>query len=133
MFQPTKILMMLSITLIVGYPSITISSEESYDSPAGRWKTKWQNNTRWKPSSLTFNNEKTAFYKGGRVVFFAASDQGKWDGYWIGKKKGKCLEKKEGSSNWGKATFQFNETYDKFKGSWDFCGKGLAYGWNGKR
>ena len=82
---------------------------------------------------MTFNDEKMAIFRGGRIVFFATSDQGKWEGYWVEDKTGKCSEKKDGSSSWGKATFQFNETYDIFKGSWDDCGKGLTHGWNGKR
>ncbi len=133
MFRPAKILALLSFTLITGYASTIFSSEEIYDSPTGKWKTKWQFNTRWRSSSLAFNDENLAFYNGGRIVFFAKSDQGKWEGYWVEGGTGKCSEEKEGSRNWGKATFQFNESYDKFKGSWDECGKGLEYGWNGKR
>jgi hypothetical protein len=31
------------------------------------------------------------------------------------------------------ATFQFNETFTEFNGTWDVCGEGKRFAWAGRR
>jgi hypothetical protein len=92
------------------------------------------------PFSLTIIDEKSARYRSaradsrGRIIFTSIGSEGRWEGYWIGSKPANvCLENREGSRNWGLVIWEFDETYSRFKGTWDYCGEGRKYLWNGRR
>jgi hypothetical protein len=83
---------------------------------------------------LTIVDETKATYTigNGRIFFYAIDDQRKWEGYWVQEGYG-CADKKDGSNYWGVVTFQFNETYTRWKGELDFCGEGRKFPWDGFR
>jgi len=75
----------------------------------------------------------TTTFKNGRIFFYAIDDQGKWEGHWVAETyKRHCSDKKHGSNRWGVAIFQFNDAYNSFKGTWDFCGDDVTYFWDGR-
>ena len=67
------------------------------------------------------------------VEFFATDDPRTWKGYWIAEDHTSCLEKKGGINSWGETIFHFNETYTRYKGTWDYCGEGSKYSISGVR
>jgi hypothetical protein len=85
---------------------------------------------------MTIIDEKKATYTyaNGRIFFYAIDGQDKWKGYWVEDSGAHdCSEKKDGSTDWGVAIFQFNDAYNEFRGELDFCGVGSKYPWSGVR
>ena len=126
---------LLSTILITG--CATSQSGKSFDSAMGEWS--W---TFGAPSGRTYSGEMTIIdetkatytFRNGRIIFYAKDDQGKWEGHWVAETyKRHCSDKKHGSIRWGVAIFQFNDAYNSFKGTWDFCGDGVTYFWDGSR
>ena len=111
--------------------------EKSFDSAVGEWS--WQLEAykgQWYGGKMMIIDEAKATYtyQDGRIFFYAIDNQGRWEGFWVENSGArKCAEKKYGSTDWGVATFQFNEAYSKFAGKWNFCGKGEKLEWNGAR
>ena len=83
--------------------------------------------------SITDNTHATYTANNGRIIFVATNDNGRWDGYWIEDGSDACSTEKDGSKQWGVATFQFNDDYSQFEGTWDMCGNGENYSWSGFR
>ena len=85
---------------------------------------------------MTIIDETKATYtwSNGRIFFYSTDDQGKWEGYWV-ENAGQhdCSDKKDGSTDWGVAIFQFNDAYNSFSGKWNFCGSGEEFDWDGAR
>ena len=103
----------------------------------GEWS--WQlegPNYQWHSGNMTIIDETKATYthRQGRVIFYAIDDQGKWEGHWV-EDSGpvNCSDKKDGSTHWGVAILQFNDAYNNFRGTWDFCGDGVTYDLDGDR
>ena len=136
MLNVMRTCVLLSTILILGCASGP--SGKSFDSAVGEWS--WQ--LQYLPTSPTiggqmiFIDETKATYthQDGRIFFYAIDEQGKWEGYWVENSGArKCSDKKYGSTDWGVATFQFNDAYNKFTGKWDFCGEGEKWEWDGVR
>ena len=121
--------------LIVG--SVSSASGKTFDSAMGEWSHISQGpDCIMLKYQMTIVDETKATYpsnQNGRILFYAIDDQRKWEGYWVEEIDGNCADKKDGSTFWGVVTFRFNETYTKWKGDFDFCGKGRKYPWDGFR
>jgi hypothetical protein len=135
MLNLIRLLAMLSTLLIVGCASGP--SGKSFDSAIGEWS--W---TFGSPSGRVYSGEMTIIdetkatttFKNGRIFFYAIDGQGKWEGHWVAETlKKPCSDKKDGSIYWGVAIFQFNDAYNSFKGTYDFCGDGGTFFWDGVR
>ena len=135
MFIPSRILVLLIPALVLG--CATGPSGESYDSPVGKWTEQWENSSgQIKTARLEILDEARAQYTGSndtQVEFYAIEDQFTWKGYWIGEGHTSCSEEKGGIDSWGEQTFHFNETYTRYKGTWDYCGQGRKYSMTGAR
>ena len=136
MFHSTRILATFSALLF----TICASGQSgmSFDSALGEWETKFVTlggNIATPRMTIIDESKATYEYQGGRILFYAVDDQGKWEGYWVESKPGNksCTESKDGSNFWGKVVFQFNDTYTNFTGKWDLCEKGKKYPWSGNR
>ncbi len=85
---------------------------------------------------MTFSNKEKATYSfhNGHILFSAVDDQGLWKGTWVEDQWGTihCGDQIDGSSTWGEAIFQFDETYNEYKGTWDPCGSGRKNAWTGR-
>jgi adenylate cyclase len=120
--------------LITG--SASGASAKTFDSAMGEWRARGQGpDCIVERSQLTIVDEMKATYTigNGRILFYAIDDQRKWEGYWVEDGGGGCADKKDGSNYWGAMTFRFNDTYNKWKGEFDFCGEGRKYPWDGFR
>jgi hypothetical protein len=141
MFQPIKVLLVLSISLVIGCAtsssSETSSSGKVFDSPIGEWTEQYESTSGEIPSGtdgktktikFTIIDETRGTSHNQRLEFYAIDEQGRWKGYWIHKKTQDkywiCDEEKGGSPFWGEIIFQFNETYNQYTGTWDKCGEG---------
>ena len=113
-------------------------SGESFDSPIGKWSEQWESPGGTNTSRLTIFDETSGKYSppyDSRVEFHAIDRQRTWKGIWMndGPGSNSCNEEKGGSKNWGETLYQFNETYNRYKGNWDFCGEGPKYATSGVR
>ena len=103
----------------------------------GDWSSQMQQPTGTAVSAkITIIDETKATYTraNGRILFYAIDGQGKWEGYWVENSGAHdCSDKKDGSTDWGVAIFQFNDAYNSFSGKWDFCGDGDKYDLDGAR
>ena len=135
MLYPTRFLVLLSTILIVG--CATGPSGMTFDSPIGEWSEKVEKKSGGHGvSRLTILDETNAVYTNpnGRIEFHTIDAQRKWTGYWIlENSQNPCSEEKSGSLHWGENIYQFNETYNRYTGSWDNCGKGRKYKLSGVR
>ncbi len=125
---------LLSTVLIIGCASGP--SGKSFDSAIGEWRWTWEIHGFRKAGDMTIIDETKApyGYRDGRIIFYAIDDQGKWEGHWVGNSGPvNCSDKKDGSTHWGVAILQFNDAYNNFRGTWDFCGDGVTYDWDGDR
>ena len=126
---------MLSTLLIVGCASGP--SEKSFDSPIGEWNEQYEGRLGdWKTSKVTIIDETKGTYTnpGGRILFYAIDDQGRWMGHWVtGLTSTPCFEENDGSKYWGVNIYQFNDTYNEYRGTWDYCGEGEKYSMKGYR
>jgi len=129
-----KTFVLLSTVLIIGCAG---PSEKSFDSAMGEWSWTYElPSANRAAGTMTIIDETKATYShaNGRILFYAIDDQGKWEGYWVQISAGHvCPNKKDGSTNWGVAIFQFNDAYNKFSGTWDYCGDGELFDWYGSR
>ena len=135
MLNLTRTFVLLSTILIIG--CATGPSGKSFDSAVGEWSSQILQPTGIALSTkLTIIDETKATYEwtNGRILFHSIDGQGKWEGYWV-EDAGRhdCGDKKDGSTDWGVAVFQFNDAYNKFTGKWDFCGDGEKFDWDGVR
>ncbi len=109
---------------------------DTFGKAQGTWVSEWENTQgRTQISTTTFDYYgRMASTPGPTVTFYSADDSGKWEGYWVDHSGSHpCDTKEYGSHYWGVVEFQFNEAYNEFEGTWDFCGKDLKHGWKGKR
>ena len=125
----------LSTILIIG--SASGASGKSFDSAIGEWSWLGEGpHGAVEIGQMTIVDEMKATYsyRNGRIFFYAIYDQRKWEGYWI-ESTGvyNCADKMDGDTNWGTMRFQFNDTYTKWKGEFDFCGRPNKYSWDGFR
>jgi hypothetical protein len=99
----------------------------------GEWQTTW-NNRKVKLAIIDDTRVEYA-HRNGRIIFYSIDKRGKWEGYWVEDRgiSGCGSFLKDGSSHWGKVTFQFNEDYTSFRGEWDYCGIGFKTPWHGHR
>ena len=148
MFQPTKVLLVLSISLVFGCATPTSSSGKVFDSPIGEWTEQFESSGGYEidpgvdtptlTSKLSIIDKNRAIYSrhNGRVEFYEIDEQGRWKGYWIHETMTKyyvCGEEKGGSVFWGKMVYEFNEAYNQYTGTWDRCGEGEIYAIKGFR
>jgi hypothetical protein len=136
MFNLVRILALLSTILMVG--CATGPSGKAFDSAIGEWTSKVEMmESGVDKETMIIVDESRATYsaRNGRIQFYAVDDQGKWEGYWIETALGaaSCTVDKDGDSVWGVAIFQFNAQFNEFTGTWDLCGEGKKYSWNGYR
>jgi hypothetical protein len=148
MFQSIKVLLVLSISLVIGCATSPSPSGKVFDSPIGEWTDQYETtgggeipsgvDGKIKTTKIIIIDETRAIYPGlnGRVEFYAIDEQGRWKGYWIDETLSKyflCSEEKGGSPYWGEIIYQFNETYNQYTGTWDKCGEGKKYSTKGFR
>ena len=136
MFHLTRVLAIFSTLLMVSCASGP--SGKTFDSALGEWKTEFitMNSQSGTPRMTIIDETKASYaFTGGRIFFSAVDDQGKWEGYWVEDDATdmSCTEKKDGSNVWGVVVFQFNETYNEYKGTWDFCGEDQKFATKGVR
>jgi TolB-like protein/class 3 adenylate cyclase len=121
--------------LITG--SASGASGKTFDSAMGEWSSRAQErDCTLNTIQMTIVDETKATYLSygnGRILFYAIDDQRKWEGYWVQDGADYCANKKDGSTYWGAVTFQFNDTYTKWKGEYDECGVGRKHLWHGVR
>ena len=113
-----------------------VMAEGAFAKAEGRWLSEWQTSGgRTQTAKSTFDNSGgMTSVPGPWVTFYAADDSGQWEGFWTSDSSPKpCATEKEGRQHWGVVRFQFNEAYDEFSGSWDFCGEGEQWEWRGRR
>ena len=135
MLNLMRIFVVLSTTLLIGCASGP--SGKSFDSAMGEWSWQLEMPTgQGKGGKMTIIDETkaTVTHANGRILFYAVDDQGKWEGYWVQNSGAHdCSDAKDGSTDWGVVTFQFNDAYNKFSGKWNFCGDGELFDWDGAR
>ena len=135
MLNLMRTFVLLSTILIIG--CAIGPSGKSFDSAMGEWSWQYDLPTGdFKTGKMTVIDETKATYThaNGRILFHTIDDQGKWEGYWVEDSGAHdCSDKKDGSTDWGVVTFQFNDAYNSFSGEWDFCGLSLKYDWSGFR
>ena len=110
----------------------------SFEKATGEWTSFWKSESgRTMFDKLKFDGSSKMIYipdRGSSVSFQSAEDNGKWEGHWVGSSSPQsCGTKYQGSHYWGMVMFQFNESYNEFKGYWDNCGEGKKFEWTGKR
>ena len=119
-------------------PQLTASQAdaETFGKAEGRWMSHWET-----PHHAT-TTAKTTFDAYGRmasipgpmVTFYAADENGTWEGYWVEESgRQRCTTKNDGSYHWGVVQFKFDSAYTHFEGAWDHCGEGQKWPWQGKR
>jgi hypothetical protein len=135
MLHSTKALVMLSTLVIIS--CATAPSGKTFDSAIGVWSDKYTTSMgKTRSSVVTITDETRGAYTNpdGRIEFYSIDDQRAWKGYWIEESGTKpCPTEKSGSMYWGEQIYQFNETYNQYTGTWDFCGKGEKYSFKGVR
>lgn len=135
MIKAMRIFACFSTILAIGCASGP--SSESHDSPVGKWTEQWVNSSsETRVARLTIFDERSAKYTGSnntRIEFYATDDQRTWKAYWIGEGHTSCLQQKGGINSWGESIFHFDETYTRYKGTWDYCGQGRKFSMSGVR
>ena len=135
MFHSIKSFAILSTSLIISCASGP--SGMTFDSPVGVWSEQYSTMSGGtKSSKVTIVDETKGTYTNpkGRIEFYTIDQQGQWKGYWIEESGStSCSEEKNGSMFWGETTFQFNDAYNHYTGTWDMCGDGNRAEWNGSR
>jgi hypothetical protein len=137
LFHSTKIMSILSALLLVS--CATAPSGNNFDSPIGEWSERHETSLGSTQSArLTIIDETKGKYPNsiGRVEFYAIDQQGRWKGYWINENESgpsRCSEEKSGSMFWGEQIYQFNEAYNQYTGTYDYCGEGQKFATKGSR
>ena len=113
----------------------TKPSGMTFDSPLGEWSETYETYSgSTRTSRFIIVDETLGTYPGGQVQFFATEDPYHWKGYWINEEgKQACEQKKDDSPYWGVMTYNFNETYNRYNGTWDQCGEGRNWPISGLR
>lgn len=145
MFKPISLLAVLAISLLFGCATQTptSSSGKVFDSPIGEWTELYEQSggheipvggqgaSTGTLKQTIIDETRGISSNNQRVEFYEIDDQGRWKGYWISDqaltKYYICDEKKSGSSFWGEITYQFNEAYNQYTGTWDRCGEGKKF------
>ncbi len=111
--------------------------EVRYVNAHGDWVTRWQGASGKWTEGIRMNiadNSSASYAPGsGQIYFYEVDQLGRWEGHWVEAPSSSCATEKHGSRNWGVATFQFNDNYTEFNGTWDVCGQGKRFAWAGKR
>jgi len=132
-----RVIIFALLTTILNSGCATGRSGMTFDSPVGVWSERYETPLGSQRSSkVTFIDESRATYTNpeGRVEIYETDQQGRWKGYWIiASGSNACSEEKDGSVFWGEQVYQFNETYNRHKGTWDICGQGPKYAISGLR
>ncbi len=130
----TRTFVLLSTSLIIGCAG---PSGKSFDSAMGEWSWQFEYPSGgFSSGKMTIIDETKATYtdRNGRILFHTIDDQGKWEGYWVESSGShSCSDKKDGSTDWGAVTFQFNDAYNRFSGKYNFCGDSQDFDWDGAR
>jgi hypothetical protein len=109
-----------------------------FEKAQGRWVSEWekaQGGTEISTTTFDYYGRMDSV-PGPTATFYFADENGKWEGYWVDLSNSgphPCDTTRDESPYWGVLEFQFNEPYNQFEGTWDFCGKGAKHGWKGKR
>jgi hypothetical protein len=110
--------------------------ENAFEKAEGRWESQWEtSHSGTTTAKTTFDiYGRMASIPGPMVTFYAADENGTWEGYWVEESgRQRCTTKNDGGYHWGVVQFQFNSAYNEFEGAWDFCGEGKKWPWKGKR
>jgi hypothetical protein len=113
-----------------------VMADDLFEKAEGRWVSEWQTSHGGTETTKTTFDEygRMSSVPGPWVTFYAADDAGLWQGYWTSDSSPqRCPTEKEGRRHWGVVEFQFDEAYQEFEGTWDFCGEGQKWAWKGKR
>lgn len=128
------ILAIPSIALVIG--CATGPSGKTFDSPLGEWsETHEKRSGGSKTVKLTITDKTKGIDSEGVLLDIHSSDDNHtWEAYWI-LESGMypCSEKKQESPYWGEQVFHFNETFNKYTGTWNSCGEGQEYWTRGIR
>ena len=117
-------------------PAASRVDYDAFDLAEGRWLSEWQS------AGGQTTTAKTTFDDYGRMAsiphrfatFYAADESGQWQGYWTEEGgRHRCATKQDGSEHWGVIQLQFDEAYNHFEGTWDYCGEGDKWEWKGER
>ena len=133
MFNLERTYLVLLAILIASFSNG--ASAKSFNSPIGEWNDQYlRADGTWYWSTTTFiNSAKATYTNPDGQIFFYLTDDYKWEGYWVEDGPDECSEEKYGSKVWGVIVFQFNDDYNKYKGTWDLCGLGKKYPLDGLR
>ncbi len=116
---------------------VTPVVEVRYVNAHGDWVTRWQGASGKWTEGIRMNiadNSSASYSPGsGRIYFYEVDELGRWEGHWVEAPSSSCSSEKHGSRNWGVATFQFNDNFTEFNGTWDVCGQGKRFAWAGRR
>lgn len=131
-----RISILLTLTALTGCASGP--SGEAFDSPVGLWTERFEMvNASTHTAQVHIVDENHATYTSphpGRIEFYAVDEQGRWKGYWINQTgRYACAEEKNGSRYWGESIYRFNQTFNRYTGTWDVCGEGPNYALEGYR
>lgn len=116
--------------------TVSVLDADALDGAEGRWLSEWQS------AGGQTTTAKTTFDDYGRMAsiphrfatFYSADESGQWQGYWSAESgRHRCATKQDGSEHWGVVQLQFDEAYNHFEGTWDYCGEGDKWEWKGKR
>ena len=130
MLSLNKIIVPITTILAVG--CATGPTGKSFEDPIGVWNEKWEREIgKMYSAEFTIIDETRGIYTGSsRVEFYEIDEQGRWKGYWINNESESsvaCSEKKGGSPFWGESIYRFNDSYNRYSGTWDYCGEGQKY------
>ena len=135
MFHSTRLLAIPLILLIAG--CATAPSGNSFDSAIGEWNERYETmNGNTRSTVLTISDETRAIYSNPtvQIAFYSIDDQRRWKGDWTGESGANpCSVERNGSQYWGEQILHFNETYNQYTGTWNACGEGPNYPYNGIR
>jgi len=119
--------------------SFTVLAELPWELAEGKWKGQSEKyrGGMMKVGMKFYATGKVHYMRSETLRFHTADDNRLWEGIWakepgfFGKKS--CPTAPDDADSWGVVTFQFNEAYTEFEGSWDYCGEGKKFKWTGKR
>ena len=119
---------------VIAFHGVSIFADSAWDQAKGKWMAQW-GKTSGAPghSQLHIEGSGQAKFPGGEMVFSSAKDR-TWEGHWTRSPATEsCVEEKHGTYYWGVVKITFDESYEHFDGTWDFCGDGKTNLIKGKR
>ena len=133
MLTLSKLIAVIPTVMIVGCASGP--SGQSFDSPIGEWNETLVTMSGENMSlKVTIIDKTRGLTSRGVLEFFSADNDRMWKAYWIDDSGLEpCSEKKNGSPYWGESIYHFNEAYNRYSGTYDVCGEGRKYDFNGYR